>query len=159
MAQVAAGSEDPQWRRSNRTAYGYCLVVALGAILFGFDQAAVSGIIAIRKFQEEFGKEVAPDVWAITAGHQTLLFAMLLLGAWIASVASGPLGTIYGRKAGLYSCAITSLIGPVIQIVAPNMGVEAFGRVFSGLGIGFASNFCGTYWSEITPAKYRGMVL
>lgn len=161
MSQVSTGPEDLQWRRSNWTAYGYCLVVALGAILFGFDQAAISGIIAIKRFQEDFGLEVDPatDTWAITAGNQTLLYAMLLVGAWVASIVSGPLGTTFGRKAGLYCCAVASLIGPVIQIVAPNMGVEAFGRVISGMGIGFASNFCGTYWSEITPAKYRGMVL
>lgn len=84
---------------------------------------------------------------------------MLLLGADIASILSGPIGSKFGRKAGLYCCAIVSIIGPIIQIVAPNMAVVAFGRVVSGAGIGFASNFCVTYWTEIAIARHRGMIV
>jgi MFS family permease len=142
------------------TSVKYCLIVALGAVLFGLDTAAVSGVIVIKKFQQDFGElDPATGTYAIPAGSQTLLFGLLLTGAVLASVVSGPLGTKYGRRAVLYCCAGTSLIGPVVQIVSPNLGVHAFGRVITGAGIGFAANFCGTYWSEICVAKHRGFVM
>ncbi|EGX89837.1 sugar transporter, putative [Cordyceps militaris CM01] len=153
---IAVG--DP-WSRSHRRTVSYCFVVALGPVLFGFDQAAISGTIVIPRFQRDFGSvDALTGQYIITASGQTLLFGLLLVGAIVASVLSGPVGTRYGRKAGLYCCAGTSLIGPLVQVVAPNMGVMIFGRVLSGAGIGFAANFCGTYWSEVALAKHRGLI-
>ncbi|KAM3527413.1 hypothetical protein NHJ13051_002951 [Beauveria bassiana] len=155
-AAVAVGD---QWARSNWKTVGYCFVVALGPVLFGFDQAAISGTIVIPRFQKDFGSiDPATGQHIITAGGQTMLFGLLLVGAIVASVASGPLGTMYGRKSGLYACSLTSLVGPLIQVFAPNMGVMIFGRVLTGAGIGFASNFCGVYWSEVAVAKHRGLI-
>lgn len=162
---MAVATEAPpppatEWRRSNWTTFRYCFIVALGPVLFGFDQAAISGLIAIKRFQEDFGeKDATTGTYSLSPGDQTMLYGLLVVGAALASMVSGPLGSYYGRKVGLYACAVTSLIGPVVQIVSPNMGVEVFGRVITGLGIGFAANFCGTYWTEVTPAYYRGLIL
>lgn len=160
MSPLTTPDEATQWRRSNWTTFYYCLIVALGAVLFGLDQAAIGGVIVIREFEKEFGDlDPATGTYSLSAGSQTLLYGLLLVGAAVASVVSGPLGTRYGRKAGLYCCAVTSLLGPVVQIVATTIGIQGFGRVISGAGIGFAANFCGTYWTEITPARYRGFVM
>lgn len=92
-------------------------------------------------------------------GSQTLLFGVLLGFVVVACAISGPIGSRYGRRVGLALCAITSIIGPVIQIVAPNIGVVTFGRAISGAGIGFAANFCIMYWAETTPAHLRGVIV
>ncbi|KAG8408574.1 hypothetical protein J3459_009779 [Metarhizium acridum] len=149
-----------EWRRSNWTTFGYCLIVSLGAILFGLDTATISGVIMINKFQEDFG-DMGPitGAFSISAGGQTLLYGLLLNGAILASMVSGPIETRYGRRAGLYCCAGTSLLGPAVQVVSPNIGIHAFERVITGAGIGFAANFCGTYWSEICMARHRGHVI
>ncbi|KAM3511497.1 hypothetical protein MY11210_004855 [Beauveria gryllotalpidicola] len=158
-AAAAAPAVGDQWARSNWKTFGYCFVVALGPVLFGFDQAAISGTIVIPRFQQDFGSiDRATGQRIITAGDQTMLFGLLLAGAIVASIVSGPLGTRYGRKSGLYACSLTSLIGPLIQVFAPNMGVMVLGRVLTGAGIGFASNFCGVYWSEVAIAKHRGLI-
>ncbi len=155
-----AADSSTEWRRSNWTTIRYCLIVALGAVLFGFDAAAISGLIALDRFNRDFGeRNASTGVYTLSAGDQTLLYGMLVVGAWLASLVSGLLGSRYGRKAGLYACAGFSLIGPVIQIVAPNMGVMVLGRVLTGAGIGFAVNFSPVYWAEVTPARYRGLVV
>lgn len=93
------------------------------------------------------------------AGTQTLLYGILLTGVVIACIVSGPIGSRYGRRVGLALCAGFSIVGPVIQVVAPNVGVVSLGRALSGAGIGFAANFCITYWAEVTPARQRGLVV
>ncbi|KAF1953348.1 general substrate transporter [Byssothecium circinans] len=149
-----------EYTRSVRKTSQYCLVVGLGAILFGLDQGCISGLFAVPKFIQDFGTfEPSLATHIITANGQTLLFGTLLAGTIIACVVSGPIGSRLGRKAGLYYCIITSIIGPIIQIVSPNVGVACLGRIFSGAGIGFAANFCIMYWAEVTPATYRGMIV
>jgi len=76
------------------------------------------------------------------AGTQTLLMGLLLTGIFVAVAVGGPIGARYGRRVGLALCALVSIIGPIIQAVAPNIAVVALGRAFSGAGIGFAANFC-----------------
>ena len=153
-------SEAGFYRRTYWTTFAYCMVVALTPILFGLDQAALNGTIVIRTFQERFGsKDATTGGFTLTAGQQTMLLALFLVGAWIASAASGIIGTSYGRKAGFFCCVVTSILGAVIQIVATNIGVSAFGRVVSGAGLGFAANFCGVYWSEVAPAHWRGVMM
>lgn len=95
----------------------------------------------------------------MAANNQTMLFGIMLVGTVLACIISGPLGSRYGRRIGLLLCAITSIVGPVIQIVTTNLGVAVFGRFISGMGIGFAANFCIMYWAEVTPAQYRGMIV
>ncbi|KAH8891123.1 general substrate transporter [Thozetella sp. PMI_491] len=141
--------------------FGYCLYVGLGAILFGLDQGCIAGLFAVPQFIEDFGEfDEGTGTYIIAANNQTLLFGFLLVGVVLACIASGPIGSRYGRRAGLGLCAITSIIGPVIQIAAPSVGVACFGRVVSGAGIGFAANFCIMYWAEVTPAQmmYQGFI-
>lgn len=136
------------------------MVVALGPILFGLDQATLNGSIVIQTFRERFGgKDAATGAYIINADQQTALLAVFLAGAIIASVASGPIGTSLGRKAGFYFCITTSILGAVIQIVANSFGVVIFGRIVSGAGLGFAANFCNVYWSEVAPAHWRGVIM
>lgn len=156
----ASSPEAGQYRRSYSTTFGWCMVIALGPILFGLDQAALNGSIVISTFRERFGsKDAATGSYIITADQQTSLLAVFLAGAIIASVASGPIGTSLGRKAGFYCCIVTSILGAVIQIVANHLGVVIFGRIVSGAGLGFAANFCGVYWSEVAPAHWRGVIM
>ncbi|KFG77729.1 hypothetical protein MANI_026191 [Metarhizium anisopliae] len=57
----------------NWTAFGYCLIVSRGAILFRLDTSPISGIIIINKFQEDFGDlDPVTGAFFISAGGQTL---------------------------------------------------------------------------------------
>lgn len=40
---------DMDYRRSNKTVFGYCLIVALGAMLFGIDQGETTGFLAMPR--------------------------------------------------------------------------------------------------------------
>ncbi|KAF5131169.1 hypothetical protein E5D57_007519 [Metarhizium anisopliae] len=118
----------------------------------------ISGIVIIinnnNKFQEDLGDlDPVTGAFVISAGGQTLMYGLLLTGAILASMVSGPVGTKYGRGTGLSCCAGTYILGPVVQILSPNIGVHTFGRVVTGVGVGFAANFCGCF---INAAAFAG---
>lgn len=113
-----------------------------------------------NRFNKDFGYfEAAIGTYTVSAPNQTLLWGILMMGVVLACVAAGPVGSRFGRRVGLSLCAVFSIIGPIVQVVAPNLGVAAFGRFISGAGIGFAANFCIMYWAEVTPAHLRGMIV
>lgn len=47
MTMATSHDADATWRRSHNKTFSYCFVVALGAILFGLDQAAIGGLLAV----------------------------------------------------------------------------------------------------------------
>lgn len=97
----------------------------------------------MSRFLQDFGHyDEKIGGYNMRAGTQTLLMGLLLTGILVAVALGGPIGARYGRRVGLALCAVVSIVGPVIQVVAPNVGVVALGRAFSGAGIGFAANFC-----------------
>lgn len=95
----------------------------------------------------------------MTAQRQTLLYGVMLGCTVIACTISGPIGSRFGRRAGLALCAVTSIVGPSIQAGATTIPPLLVGRAFSGMGIGFAANFVITYWSEATPVQLRGLIV
>ncbi|KAF2163119.1 hypothetical protein M409DRAFT_37302, partial [Zasmidium cellare ATCC 36951] len=111
-------------------------------------------------FVRDFGT-YSPDAGAyiITADSQTLLTGTPLALACVAAWISGPFGSRFGRRAGLVLAAITALIGPSVQAGATHWYQVVLGRCISGLAIGFAYNFAVAYWTEVTPAALRGMVV
>ncbi|RFU30415.1 hypothetical protein B7463_g5904, partial [Scytalidium lignicola] len=158
-------ADDMEYRRSNRTVFGYCLVVALGAMLFGIDQGETTGFLAMPKllplkFLKDFGYyDDNLGAYNMTAQRQTLLYGATLGCTVIACIISGPIGARYGRRAGLALCALTSIVGPSIQAGAKNVPAMVVGRAIAGFGIGFAANFVITYWSEATPVELRGLIV
>lgn len=86
------------------------------------------------------------------------MYGLELGFALLASVASGAIGSRWGRKTGLILCAITGLIGSAIQMIA-SWPAQIVGRLFMGMSIGFAGNFTITYWSETAPGHLRGVIV
>jgi SP family sugar:H+ symporter-like MFS transporter len=95
----------------------------------------------------------------ISASNQTLLAGTQLAMACVAAAISGPIGTYFGRRFGLFLCVITSIIGPAVQASSTLWSTVVVGRCISGLGIAFSQNFALAYWAEATPASLRGSVV
>lgn len=52
MADNMASSNDVTYTRSNLTTLKYCIIVGLGAILFGIDQGCMVGLLAVQRYVE-----------------------------------------------------------------------------------------------------------
>lgn len=113
-----------------------------------------------NSFVRDFGY-LDPETqgYKISANNQILLTGTPLACAALAAWISGYIGTIMGRRSGLFVAAVTSLIGPALQAGATHWAQVVVGRCISGAAIGFAYNFAIAYWSETTPPKMRGSIV
>lgn len=79
----------------------------------------------------------------------------LLIGALI----SGQLGDIVGRKKTYVISVLILLITNLVAAFSVNWQMFATLRFFIGMGCGWYLKVFGIYLAELTPAKYRSVVL
>lgn len=79
----------------------------------------------------------------------------LLIGALI----SGQIGDIVGRKKTYVISVLILLITNLVAAFSVNWQMFATLRFFIGMGCGWYLTVFGIYLAELTPAKYRSVVL
>ena len=124
------------------------IIAAFAGILFGYDTGVISG--AILFIRDEFN---------LTSQMNGLVVSAVLFGALIGAILSGHLSDHFGRKRLLISDAIIFIIGTIGSSVAPDTGLLILSRLVVGIAIGVASYIAPLYISEISPAKYRGLLV
>jgi len=144
----------------NVRVYLCAIVAATAAIMIGYDSAFIGTSISLASFKGEFGlahltaKEFANVSSNIVSTYQGGCFFGALLGY--------PLGTLFGRKIGLFASALVFCLGSGIMLAANGargLGPIYAGRIIAGLGIGAASNLTPLYISEISPPAIRGQLV
>ncbi|EXJ67571.1 uncharacterized protein A1O5_09584 [Cladophialophora psammophila CBS 110553] len=146
------------WKRNWKVCV-YCFIASFAATAFGFDQGTGGGFLAMQQWLKDFGYYDSEEgVYSITAGSTTAMNGTLCGSAFLAALASGRIGSQFGRKIGLILCGAAGLIGSGISMI-PHYGALIVGKVFIGISMGFAGNFAITYWSETAPAQIRGLIV
>lgn len=87
----------------------------------------------MRRFQKEFGVyDPHLKAWAIPAHRQLEFNVFALIASVMGSFASGPIGNILGRRAGLALTALSGILGAAISLAATNYKTLICGKVFTG---------------------------
>ncbi len=123
------------------------VIAALGAFLFGYHTAIISG--AILFITEEFG---------LTFFQQEFLISSTLIGCVIGAL-SGGISDYFGRKRTLIYDAFIYLIATFLLFDAQSYGMLITGRIVVGFAIGIASVTVPLYIAEIAPAESRGRLV
>jgi len=148
---------------------GYVVFVAIlaasGGLLFGYDLGVTGGVESMESFQKQF----FPDVYDAEQGETdsspyctynsaTLQFftSVLFLAGLLASPFAGWTTKRFGRLISMAIAATSFLIGSGLNAGAQNLAMLYVGRIFLGIGIGFANSSVPLYLSETAPFKYRG---
>lgn len=121
---------------------------SLGVFLFGYDQGVMSGIITTPHFRSYFDNPPPSEIGTMVA--------VLEIGAFVTSLASGTLADVFGRKAILFWGALIFSVGGAIQTLTSGFTIMVVGRIVAGAGVGFMSMIVPAYQSEISPAENRG---
>ncbi|KAF5335338.1 hypothetical protein D9611_011733 [Ephemerocybe angulata] len=108
----------------------------------------MSGIITGPYFIEYFGAPSAIEIGTMVA--------VLEIGAFITSLASGRVGDILGRRKTLFIGAIVFTLGGTVQTFSVGFWTMVVGRFVSGCGVGLLSSIVPIYQSEISPPSHRG---
>lgn len=125
--------------------YLYVACAALNSCQMGYDMGATTA--AAPKIQSDFG---------LTNVQLELFVGSLNFCAIFGSLCSHFVSDRCGRRAAFIVAAVGFVAGIVIMISSQQYGILMLGRVFVGLGVGFALALDPVYISEISPAAHRG---
>ncbi|KAF4629732.1 hypothetical protein G7Y89_g8410 [Cudoniella acicularis] len=136
------------------------LAVMCGSFTFGIESGTIAGFQAMEPWLKDYGYyDASLGAWNIHTNIQTAVGGVVLGGAVLGSIVSGPLGSRFGRRPGLFAIGVSAILGAIFQIVYPSLGLLLLGRVMQGVAIGLASNFVTVYQSEVAPTQYRGIMI
>ncbi|KAF7879840.1 uncharacterized protein EAF02_008010 [Botrytis sinoallii] len=115
-----------------------CIYANMGALMYGFDNIALSLCLNVVPFQAQFGEQVSPG-----------------FGAWGAA----PVSDRFGRRVSFCVSGLISIAGTAVIYTATTPGAFPGGKMVNAIGLGVALTTGQIYVSEITPLRIRGVAL
>lgn len=97
--------------------------------------------------------------YTLTAGNQTLVLSVPLVGSILGALFAFPLNNYLGRKWPLLLAYVTSIGGSLLQIFSPTLGAFVAGRFIVAIALGIANATAPLYLSEVVPVSIRGRVV
>ena len=126
---------------------------------FGFEAASTGNLLAIPAFLQRFGTPLPQGLIEINAKDQQILSAALICGVFLASLGSGIISDLLGRKWTIVIAAIICTAGIFVQGFG-NTILDIFaGKLISAVGFGLAHAIAPVYVAEIAPDMVRGICL
>ncbi|KAF2865156.1 general substrate transporter [Massariosphaeria phaeospora] len=148
------------WFQDLTPYFVYTLFVAtLGPLLFGFHLSELNApedVIRCKKDSIRATAGSLPQCIEMDPTQWGVVGSMYTLGGLIGALSAGPLAGRYGRRRTMQITTFFFSIGPVLEALAPNIGVLAFGRMVSGVGAGASVVVVPIYISEIAPPSQKG---
>ena len=132
----------------NHYLLGSTLVAALGAFLFGFDTAVISGTT-----------EALRQIFQLSSSQLGFTVASALIGTILGSIAAGYPAEQLGRKRTLIGLAVLYFVSALGCGLAWSWPSLVFFRFIGGLAIGVASVVSPMYIAEISPPHSRGRLV
>ncbi|KAK4476946.1 hypothetical protein RD792_016115 [Penstemon davidsonii] len=143
-----------------------CMIAACGGLIFGYDIGISGGVTSMPIFLKKFFPKVyEKEVLNVAGTNQyckfsdknlTLFTSSLYLAALVSSMVAGTVTRVFGRKLSMIFGGLLFLTGAILNAFASHVYMLILGRLFLGLGIGFANQAVPVYLSEMAPYKYRG---
>jgi sugar porter (SP) family MFS transporter len=133
--------------KSNFKWYAFYVMAfaGLGGFLYGFDVGVISGAIVFM--QEELH---------LTERQLSFIVAAVLGGGSIATLISGPLADLIGRRIMIIFSSILFVAGIIVTMTACTFNAVMWGRLIQGVGVGIITIVMPLYIIETTPADLRG---
>ncbi|KAG9035782.1 hypothetical protein FRB95_010550 [Tulasnella sp. JGI-2019a] len=148
-------------RMTNTKAIYFCLFVAFGGWLFGYDIGVISGCLIMPDFIDRFGQPIGTNgAMVLTSSRQSIITSLLSAGTFVGALAQAFTSDRFGRRGSILIWTAIFTIGVLIQ-TATNRSLAQLvvGRFVAGLGVGALSAIVPLYNGEAAPKKIRGAML
>ncbi|KAF6164564.1 hypothetical protein GIB67_025390 [Kingdonia uniflora] len=141
------------------------LIASCGGLIFGYDIGISGGVTAMHPFLRKFFPSVYRKEIGVQSTNQyctfnseTLTFftSSLYIAALVACFIAATITRRFGRKISMIVGGLLFLVGAGLNGVAFNVAMLYIGRIFLGIGVGFANQSVPLYLSEMAPCKHRG---
>ncbi|CAK7244608.1 MAG: hypothetical protein STHCBS139747_006152 [Sporothrix thermara] len=126
-------------------------VCSAAFLLFGYDQGVMSGVVISQYWLDQMGNPSAIMIGTISALYD--------VGAVFGSILAAITAEKLGRKYALIVGSILLIVGCVLMGAAMERIMMMFGRIFTGLGIGYITSVAPVYQSEVCIATQRGWLM
>jgi sugar porter (SP) family MFS transporter len=117
----------------------------IGGMLYGYDLGVISG--ALPFMQQEI---------VLSTAQLSMIVAAVLGGGSIATLISGGLADVFGRKKLIITAACIFIIGVLFLICSKTFVGILLGRIIQGIGVGIVTIVVPLYLVETVPHHYRG---
>ncbi|ORY70515.1 putative maltose permease [Pseudomassariella vexata] len=134
-------------------------LASLASFQYGVDFGIIGGLQAMIPFLQVFGvKDPSTAIgYNIPHDRQQLIASLMILGAFVASMAAGFTSRYVGRKMSLWIACFGVFVSTVIMQATTSIGALYAGRLIIGLANGMLMTHAQLYIQEILPGKYRGL--
>lgn len=143
--------------RHYRSAIGWSFLFSLGVIMAGFDPQLVGTLIAIPRFQHDFGVELDDGSFVVQAKWQSAFNLGVPVGQVLGAFGVGWPLEKFGRRWTLAACCCVTLITVALQTSAQNRPQILIAELINGVVLGAYPVIAPTYISEVTPVVFRGI--
>ncbi|KAK3315760.1 general substrate transporter [Apodospora peruviana] len=138
-----------------------CILMSMCPFQYGLDFGLIGGMQAMIGFLQVFGHQAPelPTGWNISTERQQLISSLMTLGAFLSSSTAGPVAAVMGRKMTIWLASLLCIVSNVIMMATTNIAGLYVGRLLIGLANGMFMTFSQLYIQEVSPARYRGMMI
>ncbi|KAK6465095.1 sugar transporter 1 [Scheffersomyces coipomensis] len=138
----------------------FCLLVAFGGFVFGFDTGTISGFVNMSDFLERFGQTHADGTHYLSNVRVGLLVSIFNIGCAVGGIFLSKSADMYGRRIGIMFAMVIYVVGIIVQISATDKWYQiCVGRAITGLAVGTVSVLSPMFISETAPKTLRGTLV
>ncbi|KAJ0331410.1 hypothetical protein COL922a_012006 [Colletotrichum nupharicola] len=124
--------------------------LAIGGFLFGYDSGIITSMIALDTFKEYFSDPSDTVTGGIVSAFQG--------GAILGTIINMMFANWMGRRNTIFVGSVVSCIGSALQAGSVNMTMLIIGRFLGGAAVGQLTSTIPMYASELSEARYRGVL-
>jgi hypothetical protein len=133
--------------------------ISMGVVMQGFDIVAGGQLAALPEFREKFGILQADGSYLIPAHYLSAWNSIAPATEIVATFIFAPLLERYGRKWGVLVASILSVVGIILQQLAPEWRMHLAGRGVNGIAIGMMFTISPLWIGETCRPELRGFFL
>ncbi|KAK6458026.1 sugar transporter 1 [Scheffersomyces xylosifermentans] len=138
----------------------FCLLVAFGGFVFGFDTGTISGFVNMTDFLERFGQVHEDGTYYLSNVRVGLLVSIFNIGCAVGGIFLCKVGDMYGRRVGLMFSMLIYVVGIIVQISSSHKWYQiCIGRAITGLAVGTVSVLSPLFIGETAPKSLRGTLV
>ncbi|OLN86688.1 High-affinity glucose transporter 5 [Colletotrichum chlorophyti] len=126
------------------------IFLAIGGFLFGYDSGIITSTISLPTFKDYFNNPSDTVDGGIVSAFQG--------GAILGTIINMLFANSLGRRNTIFAGSVVSCIGSALQAGAVNMAMMIVGRFIGGVAVGMVTSTIPMYASELSEAKYRGVL-
>lgn len=135
----------------------FCILVAFGGFVFGFDTGTISGFLNMSDFLRRFGVPNAEGIFHLSDIRTGLIVSIFNIGCAVGGIFLSKIGDIHGRRSAIVSAMAIYVIGVTVQISSNTAWYQVcIGRAITGLAVGIVAVLCPLFIGESAPKRLRG---